>query len=276
VKAKINGANIYYELLGSGEPLVLVEGWGYSSWMWYKQRVLASGLRLIVFDNRGVGLSDGLDHPYTMGEFAGDLRGLLDHLGLDRAYILGVSMGGMIALEFALRYPSHVDGLVLCSTGPGNRGKPASREVLAVMFEPPTQDLRGWLKRKMSVAFSKRFLSERKEEFEEVLDLRLPWVPEHTSLINQANAVAGFDVLDRLHEVVCPTLIVTGTVDVVVPYENSLMLQSGIANSALHLFRGAGHLVFIECSEAFNKMVVDFIHKVEEGSFSRAECEEEC
>jgi len=276
VNAKINGANIYYELLGSGEPLVLVEGWGYSSWMWYKQRALASHMRLVVFDNRGVGLSDGLEHPYTMGEFAEDLRGLLDHLGLDMAYILGVSMGGMVALEFALRYPGRVKGLILCSTGPGRRGKPASQEVLAIMFEPPAQDLREWLRRKMSVAFSKRFLAERKEEFEEVVDLRLPWIPEQTSLINQANAVAGFDALDRLRGVVCPTLIAAGTEDLVVPYENSLMLHSGIANSALHFFRGAGHLVFIECSEGFNRVVVDFVHRVEEGSFTRMEREEEC
>ncbi|MEM0272267.1 MAG: alpha/beta hydrolase [Thermoprotei archaeon] len=276
MKATINGANIYYEVLGSGEPLVLVEGWGYSSWMWYKQRVLASSLRLIIFDNRGVGLSDPLDHPYTMGEFAEDLQGLLDHIGVDKAYILGVSMGGMIALEFVLRHPKRVKGLVVCSTGPGRRGKPASQDVLKVMFESPSWDLRASVRRKMSVAFSKRFQDERKEEFEKVLDLRLPWMPSQGSLINQASAVADFDVLDRLKEIVCPTLIVAGTEDLVVPYENSLELHSRIAPSALHLFRGAGHLVFIECSEGFNRIVLRFIRDVEGAVFVRSECEEEC
>lgn len=274
--ASINGGNIYYEVKGEGLPLVLVEGWGYSSWMWYKQRELASEVRLVIFDNRGVGLSDRLERPYTMREFAEDLRGLVDFLGLGKFHLLGVSMGGMIALEFALRYPGRLKGLILCATGPGVRGRQASREVLDVMFEPPTHDVRGWLRRKMSVAFSQRFLTQRGDEFERVINLRLPWVPEQASLINQASAVAGFDALDRLHEVKTPTLIVAGREDRVVPYENSLILHSRIEPSALHIFRGAGHLVHIECSEAFNNLVLGFLRDVENSSFIRMEAEGGC
>jgi len=144
------------------------------------------------------------------------------------------------------------------------------------MFEPTTLDVRGSLRRKMSVAFSQRFLTHHQEEFERVLDMRLPWVPDQESLLNQAAAVAGFDVLDRLRGLFAPTLIVAGTDDRVVPYENSLILHSHIGPSALHLFRGAGHLVHIECYKAFNSLVGRFVREVEAGSFMRREAEEDC
>jgi pimeloyl-ACP methyl ester carboxylesterase len=272
--AKINGANIYYEIDGNGEPLVLIEGLGYSSWMWYRQRELAKKFRLVIFDNRGVGASDRLENAYTMEEFAKDLRDLLNHLEIQTAHLLGVSMGGMIALEFALSYPKFVKTLVLCSTSPGIRGKSAEREVLSLMFEPPSTDLRSWIKRKMSVAFSKRFLTT--EEFEKVIELRLPWIPDQASLLNQASAVARFDVLDRLHQIDKPTLIIAGMEDRVVPYENSLLLHSKISLSALHIFRHAGHLVFIECAQKFNTLVSDFINDVNLAKFKRRKVEEEC
>ncbi len=262
MNAEINGANIYYELLGDGEPLVLIEGWGYASWMWYRQRELAGSLRLLIYDNRGVGASSRLDSPVTMDTFADDLVGLLDHVSIGRAHVLGVSMGGMIALQFALRYERRVQSLVLCSTGPGARGKPADPSVTRIMFEPRGPDTIGWLRRKMSVAFSDRFLAQHGDEFEKVLQLRLPWIPDDTSLLNQAKAVAAFDVLDRLSDLDVPALVVAGTADRVVPPENSFTLYSRIPQSSLHLFRGAGHLVPIECADQFNRLVLDFIRNI--------------
>lgn len=267
MKAQINGANIYYEVSGTGSPLVLIEGLGYSSWMWFKQRALSQKHTLVIYDNRGVGGSDRLSAPYTMDAFAQDLYGLLKHLGIARTHLLGVSMGGMIALNFTLKHPEMVGGLVLVSTSHGKRSVPADREVLEVMFEPLRGDPKEALRRKMGLAFSPKYPATHPEEFERILDMRLGALEDQASLPYQAAAVVAFDVLDRLGEIVCPTLIITGDVDRVVPMENSLTMFGRIPSSELHVFRGAGHLVHIECGEEFNSTVLDFLDRVERGLF---------
>ena len=103
---KVGDLNIYYEVRGEGEPLLMISGYGDSSEVWFCQITgLCREYRVILFDNRGAGRSDKPDIPYTMQMFAQDTAGLLEALSIDTAHIYGVSMGGMIAQEFALRYP---------------------------------------------------------------------------------------------------------------------------------------------------------------------------
>ena len=115
-----NGINIYYEEHGTGEPLVLIMGFTVSSvgWHWNIPD-FAKQFRVIAFDNRGVGQSDKPDVPYSMAMFADDTAGVLAGLGIDKAHIFGISMGGMIAQEFALRYPQRVKTLTLGCTNCG-------------------------------------------------------------------------------------------------------------------------------------------------------------
>jgi len=123
VKVEVNDINIYYEIHGEGEPLLLIEGLGYSSWMWFKQiPAFSREFKVIVFDNRGVGNTDKPDSEYTIETMADDAAGLLKALGLDSAHVLGVSMGGFIAQELALKYPDMVRSLVLISTSFGGEG----------------------------------------------------------------------------------------------------------------------------------------------------------
>ena len=117
----VNGINMYYETHGEGEPLLLIEGLGYSSWMWYKQiPELSKEYRVIVYDNRGVGRSAKPDSEYTIELMADDAASLLTALGVESAHVLGVSMGGYIAQELALRHPEKVRSLILAGT---NRGE---------------------------------------------------------------------------------------------------------------------------------------------------------
>lgn len=134
---KVNGIDMYYEIHGSGEPLVLIEGLGYATWMWYEQiEVLSKHFKVIVFDNRGVGKTEMPDEEYTIELFAADTAELLDALEIKKAHILGVSMGGYVAQEFALRYPEYVDKLILCSTTFGGPNSiPIPEETLAMMFK---------------------------------------------------------------------------------------------------------------------------------------------
>jgi pimeloyl-ACP methyl ester carboxylesterase len=112
-----NGVNLYYEEHGDGEPLILIMGFTVSAVGWYwNVPAFARDFRTIVFDNRGVGRSDKPDAPYSMQMFADDTAGVLDGLGIEQAHVFGISMGGMIAQEFALRYPDRVKTLILGCT----------------------------------------------------------------------------------------------------------------------------------------------------------------
>src|SRR5208283_2140325 len=114
------GTKIYWDEQGQGAPLLLIMGLGYTSAMWYRTRpALAQQFRTIAFDNRGVGLSDVPPGPYSIATMASDAAAVLDAAGVARAHVFGVSMGGMIAQEFALQYPARTRSLILGCTSPG-------------------------------------------------------------------------------------------------------------------------------------------------------------
>src|SRR3954463_2072341 len=114
-----NGQELYYELHGDGPPLLLVMGIGYDSSLWTLAQVpaLSAQFRVVLVDNRDSGRSSRASHPYLISDMADDLAGLLDALGIQRSHLLGLSMGGMIAQEFALRHADRLDRLVLSGTG---------------------------------------------------------------------------------------------------------------------------------------------------------------
>jgi pimeloyl-ACP methyl ester carboxylesterase len=116
-KVQANGIQIHYETHGTGAPLVLIGGLGADTFLWFRQvPELCKHFQVIVFDNRGAGESDKPDEPYSVPMFAADTAGLLGALGIERAHILGASLGGMIAQQFAIDYPALLDRLVLAST----------------------------------------------------------------------------------------------------------------------------------------------------------------
>lgn len=265
-------ARIYYEVRGEGPSLVLVEGLGYARWMWIMQvDDLSRDHKLIIYDNRGVGKSDKPNYPYTMDLFADDLKAVMDAVGAESAHILGVSMGGMIAQWFALKYPDSVRSLILVSTHHGGKDiKPIPRETLNAMFGPPPSHLkseRDILAYKMRYAFSPGWPEANRELFEKLIDLRMrePQPPE--AYMNQARAALTFDASDRLHEIQAPTLIIHGDQDRVVPVGNAFKLHAKIKNSRLVIFKGAGHLVIIERASEFNNIVREFIKSVEQETF---------
>lgn len=259
--APLNGIRLYYEEEGSGPPLLLLEGLGYALWMWFRQRpALRQHFRLVLPDTRGVGLSDIPPGPYTIDLFAADALALLDHLAMPRAHVLGVSMGGMVAQALALRSPDRVERLVLVSTTPGGPAAapmpPRTAEaLLAARTLPPREGLRA----AMALAFSDGYVAAHPAEVEQILDWRLerPQPPE--AWMWQLQAGQAFDVSARLHEIRHPTLVVAGSADRVLPVANAYLLASRLPHATLHIFAGAGHLVFIEQADAFNRLVVAFL-----------------
>ena len=135
--ANIKGMNLHYRVWGVGEPLLLIMGYRGSGFMWGEEFVtpLSRYFQVITFDNRGTGLSDKPDTVYTIPMMADDAAGLLSALGIERAHVFGVSMGGMIAQELALRHPKRVKRLILgCTTCGGPQAVRAPLEVLAKLF----------------------------------------------------------------------------------------------------------------------------------------------
>lgn len=264
-----DGVSIYYEVDGSGEPLVLIEGLGYANWMWVKQRSLSKYVKLIIYDNRGVGYSSKPDRPYTMDDFADDLEDLLNYLSIGKAFLWGVSMGGMIAMYFTYKNPDRVRGLILGETNFGIKSVPPSKEALEILMQPPKSglDKREMLIERMRVAFSREYFNKHRDEIEYLVNLRIRFEEDPKAYNNQLAAVLSFDFKDKLPSIRVPTLIVTGDEDYVVNPQNSYIMNQSIPNSKLIILRGAGHLAIIERAEDYNKVVLNFINEVVNGLF---------
>ena len=136
--AKAGDINLYYEVHGEGQPLLLIMGYGSNSGHWFVILPhLVSRFKVIIFDNRGTGRSDKPDIPYTAEMMTGDIIGLLDAIGIGAAHVFGVSMGGMIAQELALRHPGRVKKLILgCTSCGGPHSVRSSPESAAFLFDP--------------------------------------------------------------------------------------------------------------------------------------------
>ncbi|RME07702.1 MAG: alpha/beta fold hydrolase [Anaerolineae bacterium] len=263
-KVEVNGVNLYYEVTGEGEPLVLIAGLGYPLWQWHKMiPYLAEHFRVVAFDNRGVGQSDTPPGPYTAQMLAADTVGLLDALGIEKAIIMGHSMGGFVAQALALDYPARVSKLILCSTNFGGPNHvPITPEAMAVLSDttgdPQTRFFNG-----IKVSTAPGWAEANPEVVQEWLDWRL------ANPINlpgyQAQMAIGLALIspeaafeNRLPQVKAPTLILFGAHDKVVPPANADLLAAKIPNSQVVIFPDAGHFFPIEVPEAASRAVIEF------------------
>lgn len=244
--------SVYYELHGDGPPLLLVSGLSGGTWTW-------SGLtpdfqqhyRVITFDNRGAGRSAIPPGPYKMQEFAADALGLLDHLQVESAYVLGISMGGMIAQELALLAPHKIKALVLGCTNCGGRARISpAREAMALLMNNDGLSPEQVTEKNLPLFLSEECRRNRPEIVEAYRNLQLQALlqPEF-AFIAQLQAINAFDCCDRLPEIQVPTLIISGTEDVLVPVENARYLAAHIPGAELVEIRGAGHALHAECRE---------------------------
>jgi len=257
---RIGDINLHYDTRGEGEPLLLIMGYRGSGFMWGEEFItlLSRSFRVIYFDNRGTGLSDKPDVLYTIPIMADDAAGLLRYLGIRQAYVFGVSMGGMIAQELALRHPQMVRRLVLgCTSCGGPQASLASLEVLAKFIHPAGMSLEEVVRRQWTVMFSPGFL-ETRQDFLEMLTQRalLHPAPPHTSL-RHLMALQRFNTYGRLGMITVPTLVTTGADDVIVPPANSRLLATRIHGASLEILTNTGHGFFWETPWA----VADLLHR---------------
>jgi pimeloyl-ACP methyl ester carboxylesterase len=272
--ARNGSVEVYYEIFGSGRAtLLLIEGVGYSSWMWDRQiEELPQQLKLVVFDNRGVGKSSSPPAPYSPNDFVEDTQSVVRNAGLQNFYMLGLSMGGNIAQEYYFQHRENVKGLILSNTNYGKGSALPSAQVLKILSEGASYGLTfEGISERMKWAFSERFFKEEKNEYDQIVRRRLALGDDAKGYMGQAYAAAAFDSHERLGEIRVPTLVITSDKDIVVPPENAFELHRMIQNSRLVVFKGAGHAVCIERFRDFNRRVVSFIDEVESGRFHRVD-----
>ena len=266
--AKVGDINIYYEIHGKGEPLVLIYGYAADSGLWFRQiPILSKGYQVIAFDNRGVGRSDKPDIPYTMAMMAGDIAGLLDNIGVDSAHVFGISMGGMIAQHFALNYPQRVISLILgCTFCGGVHSIQPKPESLAALFDfehMKKMTPEEFVRQLIPFLFSQEFIGNNPDIVEKRVAKGLEYPPPLYVFTRQAEAILGHDTYELLPKIKLPTLVIAGDNDRLIPFENSRILASRIPKAELVIIKGAGHEFFIEDAEETNKAVLDFLGRHE-------------
>ena len=262
--ARVNGIDLHYQELGSptAPPLCLVMGWGGNHTAWALQTAAFSeDYRVITFDNRGAGQSEAPDVPYTIAGMADDALGLLDCLGVTSAHVCGVSMGGMIAQEIALRQPDRVLTLGLHCTlaRPDAYGAFLVRQLLHVRArdrEEFERTLVPWL-------FSRKTVARHPELVELFIERALdyPFPTGLVGLTRQAEALGSHDTLDRLARIRVPTLITVGADDILVPPSFSQDIHAQMSTSELVVIPDAGHLHFMEQFQRFNELCLGFLGK---------------
>jgi pimeloyl-ACP methyl ester carboxylesterase len=252
---------IAWERHGAGAPLLLIHGLGYARWGWEPVLPgLAERFDVVLFDNRGIGESDAPPGPYTVAEMAADAVRVLDEAGLERAHVVGTSLGGMVAQELALSSPGRVDRLVLACTTPGGpRAHPMPQQTVALIAEAATLEPAVALRRFVENALSPATVSTQPEVVERILGHRLGTAQSPACWAAQAAAGGAFDAYERLDALRAPTLVQTGTEDVVVDPRNSELLAELLPAGRLETFPGTGHLFFWERPEEFVASVTTFL-----------------
>lgn len=257
-----NGVDLYYEETGDGPPLLLVLGLGANTLSWEPlPAALAARFRVIAFDNRGAGRSAAPPGPYTTRQLADDAAALLDRLGVGRAHVFGLSLGGMIGQELALARPDLVDRLVLLGTyarprpavhGPWFAAWVEARERgmdpvhLSLLLAP-------WF-------MTPAFMSQHDRVEAALARLRSnPYPAPAHGIAAQAAACMAHDTLDRLAGIAAPTLVLVGAEDVVAPVSCSRELVERIPGARLQVVERGGHVPHWEYPEAVAAALLGFL-----------------
>ena len=263
-RAECNGQTIYWESHGEGNPLVLVMGIGYDATLWGLHQVpfFSERFQTIVFDNRDVGRSSQASRAYTIADMADDVAGLLDSLGIAKAHLLGLSMGGMICQEFALRHSSRIDKLVL--TGTGAAPARAMFDPISIWSFVRAHDSEGltFAAQQFLWLFSQSFLRNH-----EAVNQTMQMIASNPNPISaeafqrQAAAYVKFDALNRLGQVTAPTIVISGEQDRLTPPWISREVADAIPNAKYLLVEGEGssHVLPLERPDDFNLAALTFL-----------------
>jgi 3-oxoadipate enol-lactonase len=259
--ADVNGITINYQLEGEGEQtVVLVNGLADDllSWDFQVPALLAAGFRVLRFDNRGIGASDKPEGAYTSRLLADDAKALVDRLGITGFHLMGVSMGGMIAQEYALAYPDDLRSLTLACTYAAP-GEFCSRMFLMWGDLAPEMGVPFVMRDVALWAFTVPFFEERPEDAAEFEDAMAGLPMSVDAYLSQLNVIQTHDTTDRLAQITTPTMVLAGEEDILIPVRLSRRLHEGLPASTWKTVPG-GHACLWESPDPFNTAFIDFVN----------------
>jgi pimeloyl-ACP methyl ester carboxylesterase len=254
--ARLNGISISYQVEGEGEPLVMIMGFtgGRSGWM-PQIRFFKKYYRVVTFDNRGVGKSDKPPGPYSTRMMADDTVKVMDVLGIDRAHIMGISMGGMIAQELAINYPQRVMKLVLASTYARQDETSGDTAEQAKFLQLSAEKKVGAM---VSLAFNRPFYRFTFGLLGRV-QTKFMGASARVGIVGQSEACLRHDTLERLSSITAPTLVIVGTGDRIIKPVSSEVIAGKIPNAKLVEVEGGSHYFSFEMKNVFNQQVLSFL-----------------
>jgi 3-oxoadipate enol-lactonase len=260
--ARVNGIDINYKLEGDGpETIVLVNGLAddLGTWVFQMEDFLGAGYRVLRFDNRGIGKTSKPEGPYTSRMLAEDAKALIDELGVRDFHLLGVSMGGMIAQEYAINYPSDLRTVTLACTyaAPG----PFCSRMFSMWHDmAPVTRVPFIMRDVMLWAFTVPFFEEREAEAREFEAEMAAMDVSVDAYLAQLNVIQTHDASARLGQISTPTLVLAGEEDILIPVSLSRRLYEQIPGAEWATTRG-GHACMWEHPREFNRTYLGWVEK---------------
>lgn len=260
MKVKANGIDINYEIEGEGPWLTMSHSLACNLHMWDPQMpVLTKKFKVLRFDTRGHGQSSAPAGEYTLEQLADHLKGLLDALKIKQTHYAGLSMGGMIAQAFALKYPGVFQSMVLADTTsrrPPNAGQMWGERIQNAQTKGMGALVQGTLER----WFTEPYRNSRKDVMEKIgNDIRNTPV---NGFVGCCHAISKVDYLDRLKEIKVPALIIVGEQDHGTPPEAARVIQQNLPGSELKIIPSAAHISNVEQAQVFNDSMLGFLNRV--------------
>lgn len=255
--ADLGTRSLFYERRGTGAPLLLIQGMAGHHRMWGEPFLsdLGRDFDVIAMDNRGIGESTDVPGDFTVGDLAEDVHGLLDALGIDDTHLVGISLGGMVAQEFVLRYPERVRRLVIgCSYCGGPGASLRAPGPLRMMAAMQTRDVEQAIRAAYVSNLSAQYAADERH-YAPFKEVSLAVAPPVNVVMRQAKAAFAHDTSARLGEIKNPTLVLHGDEDDMLEYLNGELIAKLIPGAQLHTFEHTGHLFWWEHPEQSAELI---------------------
>jgi 3-oxoadipate enol-lactonase len=260
---QVGSHTVYYDDYGAGHPVLFISGLGSTRQGWWKQlEPFSRKFRVINMDNRDAGDSALGAGPYTIADMSEDTAGVIKNLDLGRTHIIGISMGGMIAQELAIRHPELVDKLVLVSTTTGGPTNVNAKPEIAALLMSTSDDIETRVRRTFTAIAGEGYMATHPEDLDQIVESATakPMSPEsYQRQLGACMVHLSKGVAEQLGQITAPTLVVHGDCDPLIPYPNGQYLAEHIKGARLITFPGVGHISMIESPERFNREVIEFL-----------------
>lgn len=257
----IDDLDLYCEMTGDGPPLLMIAGLASDSQSWATVApLLSSSHRLIMPDNRAVGRTRPLDAPVSVERMAEDCVALLDFLNLDRVPVLGHSMGGMVAMRLAARWPDRVNRLIVAASGPERSARRVSLvDTLVALGEAGISD-ELWFKSLFHWLFAPPLFDDPAQVNNAIeLAANYPYRQPISAMRRQVDAIAEFDAGDTAEHIIAPTLAILGGKDLLFPSQEASHALKSIRDIRIEILPDAAHSLHWDDPEGFSRHVMTFL-----------------